>query len=133
MLEISPRKVAHVILRARELAAKVGRWDAPGDSADSDTILEQRGSDATRRELAAFIRALNADEKAALVAVMWIGRDTFDASDLDEAVATAKAEATTPTEQYLLGAPLLSDYLEEGLEKLGIDPSDDEDDLLAHH
>lgn len=133
MLEISPRKVAHIILRSRELGAKVARWDAPGDSVDSDSILEQRGSDETQRELASFIRNLNSDEKAALVATMWIGRDTFDAEDLAEAVATAKAEATTPTEQYLLGVPLLSDYLEAGLEKLGIDPSDDEDDILAHH
>lgn len=126
-MDISPNKVAHVIVRAREIDAKVARWDGPDDEADADTILESRPSDATGRELRAFIRNLNSDEKAALVAVMWIGRETFD--DYDEAFTTAKQEATTPTEKYLLGIPLLSDYLESGLEALGYDSSDIEDEI----
>ncbi len=36
MLEISPRKVARVILRARELGTKVARWDMPGEDADAE-------------------------------------------------------------------------------------------------
>ena len=124
MLQISPRRVAHVIIRAREIDAKVGRWDSVGDSADADTILEMRRGDATEAELRAFIERLNEDEKASLVAVMWIGRDTYDAEELEEAIETAKNEATTPTEDYLLGVPLLPDYLEAGLVKLGIDPQD---------
>ena len=43
-----------------------------------------------------------------------------DVKELAEAIATAKQEATTPTEDYLLGIPLLADYLEDGLAKLGI-------------
>jgi len=129
MLEISPSKIAHIAVRAREIDAKVGRWDSPGDVADSDTILEARASDATEGELREFIESLNDDEKASLVAVMWIGRDTFTADDLEEAMQTAKDEATTPTADYLLGIPLLSDYLESGLEALGFDPNDLEDDL----
>jgi hypothetical protein len=132
MLQISPRRVAHVIVRAREIDAKVGRWDSHGDSADAETILEARRGDATEAELRAFIARLNDDEKASLVAVMWIGRDTFDAEEVDEAIETAKAEATTPTEDYLLGVPLLSDYLEAGLEKLGIDPGDQEEELYTY-
>ena len=124
MLQISPRRVAHVIIRAREIDAKVGRWDSPGDVADADTILEMRRGDATESELRAFIAGLNDDERASLVAVMWIGRDTFEPEELDEAIETARNEATTPTEDYLLGVPLLSDYLEAGLEKLGLDPGD---------
>jgi hypothetical protein len=42
---------------------------------------------------------------------------------------TARNEATTPTEDYLLGVPLLSDYLEAGLEKLGIEPGDLEEEF----
>lgn len=118
-LEISPRKVARVILRARELDTKVGRWDAPGDDADADSILERRPSDGTEAELNQYIADMNRDEQASLVALAWIGRDTFDADDLDEAIATARAERTTPTQDYLIGMPLLSDYLEAGLEALG--------------
>ncbi len=130
MISISPRKIAHVIIRARELGVKVGRWDTVGDSADADTILESRPGDATEAELRSFIRNLNDDEKASLVAVMWIGRDSFSAEDVEEAIQTAKDEATTPTENYLLGVPHLAEHLEDGMEKLGMDPADAEDDVL---
>lgn len=133
MLEISPRKVAHIIVRARELDAKVARWNNADDSAEADSILEARASDMTEHELTAFIQSLNQDEQASLVALLWIGRETFDPEDLEEAIATARDEATTPTEEYVLGEPLLSDYLESGLEKLGIDPTDAEDEIYARH
>lgn len=130
MLQISPRRVAHIIIRAREIEAKVGTWGRAGDGADADSILASRRGDATEAELSAFIGGLNDDEKASLVAVMWIGRETFETEELAEAMQTARDEATTPTEDYLLGVPLLSDYLESGLEKLGIDVSDVEEDFL---
>ena len=41
-----------------------------------------------------------------------------------------KAEATAPTEDYLLGETMLADYLEAGLEALGYDVEDLEDDHL---
>ncbi|PWE29416.1 hypothetical protein DDZ14_17170 [Maritimibacter sp. 55A14] len=129
-LEINPEKIARVIIRARELDVKVARWDRPGDDADADTILENRPSDGTEAELRQYIADLNDDEKASLVAVMWIGRDTYDADELAEAVETAKAEATGPTEDYLLGVPLLSDFLESGLEKLGYSVEEVEEGLL---
>ena len=130
MLQISPRRVAHIIVRAREIDAKVGTWDRSDDAVDADSILESRRGDATEAELRAFIRGLNDDEKASLVALMWIGRETYDAEELEEAIQTARDEATTPTEDYLLGVPLLSDYLESGLEKLGVDVSEVEEDFM---
>lgn len=130
MLQISPEKIAHVIVRARELDAKVGSWDSPGDSRDSDSILESRAGDATEDELRAFIAGLNDDEQASLVAVMWIGRETYGADELEDAIDTARAEATAPTEDYLLGVPLLADYLEDGLDALGISVEDAEDGVL---
>lgn len=129
MLEISPSKIARVIIRARELGAKTGRWDTPRDDADADSILEARASDATEGELRSYIADLNSDEQASLVAVMWIGRDTFTSDDLEEAIETAKVEASAPTEDYLLGVPMLADFLESGLEALGFDA----DDLVEDH
>jgi Protein of unknown function (DUF3775) len=129
MLEISPSKIARIIIRARELDAKTPRWDTPQDDADADSILESRPSDATEDELRSYISDLNSDEQASLVAVMWIGRDTFTADDLEEAIDTAKSEASSPTEDYLLGIPLLSDYLTAGLDALDYDV----DDLIDEH
>ena len=60
---------------------------------------------------------------------MWIGRDTFDPEELAEAIQTAKAERRAPTGDYLMGEPQLADYLEAGMEALGIPPEAAEDDL----
>ena len=104
-IDISPEKVAHIIFQFRE-----------GDAGDE--------------ELHAFIDALNDDEKAHLTAIAWIGRGTYEPEDYDEAVETAYAEATVPTDQYLMGMPHLAENLEAGLEALGIDVTGEEEDLL---
>ena len=90
MLEISPAKVAHIIIKAREYDAKVGAWDdniATGDSEEEpQSILEDFSTDAARAELAEFIAGLNEDEQANLVALTWVGRGTYSAEQFDEAV-----------------------------------------------
>ncbi|BBU53984.1 MULTISPECIES: DUF3775 domain-containing protein [Mameliella] len=105
MQNISPRKVAAVIVMARELSRAEG-------------------------ELRGLIDRMDEEEQAALVAVMWIGRGAFDAEDWDEAYGTAVAEATTPTADYLIGTPHLADNLEAGLEAFGYDATGEEDDLM---
>ncbi len=130
MLEIAPEKVGHIIVRAREIDAKVGAWDSAGDEADAETILEHRSGDATESELKAFIADLNVDERVSLVALMWIGRGTYEPEELPQAKATAIAESVNPTEDYLLGEPMLADYLEDGLDKLGISVEDAEEGIL---
>jgi hypothetical protein len=131
-LDISAEKVAWVIVRAREFESKVASFDE-GDQETSDeqlgSILENRANDPTMRELVSFIRGLNEDEQANLVAIAWIGRGTYGPEDWDEALATARAEANTPTSRYLLGMPLLADYLEDGLDALGISPKELEEEL----
>ncbi|MDK3074250.1 DUF3775 domain-containing protein [Sedimentitalea sp. JM2-8] len=106
MLEISPHKVAQVILMGRELGRAEG-------------------------ELRAFVDRMSEDEQAELVAIMWIGRESFDADDLAEAIATAKAEATTPCADYMIGTPHMSDHLENGLDALGISATDAEDGVMS--
>src|SRR5689334_10672560 len=105
MLEIAPEKVAHVIIKAREYDSKVATWDdsaQTGDAVDDPaSILEDYADDTTRAELAGFIDTLNEDEQVHLVALTWIGRGTFAADELDEAVETARNERTTATSRYL--------------------------------
>ena len=119
MLQISPEKIAHIIIRAREYDSGVNPWAHSGGR-------PQRG---VQSELRGFIANLNEDEQASLVAVMWIGRESFEPEELEEAVETARVERTTPTEDYLMGEPRLADLLEAGLDALGISPEDAEDDL----
>ena len=130
MLEIAPDKVGEVIVLARVLDAKVGNWDSPGDEDEGNTVLEMRRSDPTEQQLREFIEDMNEDEQASLVTIAWIGRGTFDAEDLEEAIQTARDEAVQSTTDYLLGMPLLPDYLEDGLDRLGISVEDSEEGLL---
>lgn len=130
MLDISLDKVAHVIVRARECDAKVGAWEDGTADNDADSILEDFADDATRQELEAFINNLNEDEQASLVALAWVGRESFAPDEFAEALDTAKAEHMRRTAAYLLGLPLLADYLEEGLERLGHSVEDVEEDIL---
>lgn len=131
MLDISLDKVAHVIIRAREYDAKVGAWqDGGDDDHDADSILEGLSEDATREELVEFIDNLNEDEQATLVALAWIGRGSFAPDEFLDALETAKAERINSTAEYLIGMPLLADYLEEALDKLGYSIEDVEEDLL---
>lgn len=105
MLTTSVQKVANIILMARELGRAEG-------------------------ELRAFIDRMTEEEQADMVALMWIGRGSFEPEEWDEARDTAVAEATTPTADYLIGTPHLSDHLENGLEALGLSASDEEDELI---
>jgi Protein of unknown function (DUF3775) len=104
MIEIASDKVVQVIFLSRE-----------GNTGDT--------------ELAAFIGSLN-DEKAHLTAIAWVGRGAFDAADYDTAVDTALAEATVPTENYLMGMPHLAENLEAGLDAMGVDVAGAEEDFL---
>jgi hypothetical protein len=61
------------------------------------------------------IRGLNDEERFRLVALAWLGRGTYGLDEWKEAVATAKSEHGRRTAEYLLGLPLLGDYLEDGL------------------
>jgi hypothetical protein len=130
-LDISPTKVGFIIIKAREFDAKVAAWDDSGTSEhDAESILENFTEDSTRTELKTFIADLNEDEQASLVALTWIGRGSYTAEELDEALATARAERVNPTEDYLMGIPMLADYLSEGLDRLGYSVEDAEDDAL---
>jgi len=135
MIGISPQKVVHIILKAREYDAKVASWeDGAGDLGHEDepeAILEDMSNDGTRKELEEFISSLNVDEQESLVALTWIGRGTYSPRNFDKALATARREHVNETREYLLGTPLLAEYLEEGLSQMGYDVEQLEAELLS--
>lgn len=129
MLGISTDKLGYIIHKAREWDVKTEPWEDPNphgvNEYDANAILEDISEDATRAELAEFIRGLNEDEQARLVALVWIGRGTYAPEEFAEAIRMAKAENVNPAEDYLLGIPLLPDFLEEGLDRMGVSLEDD--------
>lgn len=121
MLQISPEKVCFLVVKAREFDVKVevvlpDSGSNPTDNGMSD-VLEDFADDPVVEEMTAFINALNETEQTDLVALAWLGRGSHD--DWDSAHADAKDAHNDRTASYLLGIPLLGDYLEEGLSLMG--------------
>ena len=125
MLTIDPDKVCGIIVKARVFDAGL---DATGDDPGSDLAhgevehLEAHGEqtdqdeeDNTEDELAAMISTLNEDEQIELVALAWLGRGSYTVEEWADAVSEATRAHNDRTAQYLMGIPLLADYLEEGL------------------
>ena len=121
MFPIPLEKLKFIAELAREVDAKVAPWGAAGDDEGATAILADNAGDATSTKLGSFIEDMNDDEQASLVALVWIGRGTFEPDEFDTAVETAIEEKVNPTSVYLMGIPLLADYIEDGAEKLGLD------------
>ena len=107
MLEISPEKVCYLVVKARAF------------DEDLPNVDEDDPTDPTLQELVGFINALTIAERVDLVALTWLGRGTFGKDEWESAVDEARAAHNEHTARYLLGIPLLGDYLEEGLSELG--------------
>jgi len=122
-LTISTEKVCFIIVKAREFDVKDAVTEPdPGSNATDDhevAVLEDHADDPVQQELTAFINALTEDEQIDLVALTWLGRDDHEASDWAEVRDEASREHNRRTARYLLGMPLLADFLEEGLSMLG--------------
>jgi hypothetical protein len=134
MLQITADKVAHVILRAREVDSKADPWDdhigTGSDGQGAAAISGDLQGDATWQELRSFLECLNVDEQASLIALAWIGRGTYAAEELHEAISTAKSEHGANAIEYLFSLPLLPDYLEDALDQLGYSVEDTEAYIL---
>jgi hypothetical protein len=122
MPEINPQKVCFIAAKARELLSEDegSRPDASNASDDGErSILTDSAYAPVKAEFVQYVDDLDEDETAALVAMLWIGRGDFDAKDWEDAVAQARERRETSTTTYLLGEPLLPDYLEEALAAFG--------------
>lgn len=121
--DIAIEKVSRLIDYAHAVDVKVDVVE-PGygsNAADDDMreVLEAYADDPSFEEAREFIEGLNVDEQVALVALTWLGRGTFSVDEWDEAVEEARRAHNDHTSTYLLGIPLLGDYLDEGLNALG--------------
>jgi hypothetical protein len=122
-LVLSPDKACFVIVKAKELDVKDAPSDEDSGSNAADDmmvdVLEDHGDDPVLEELTGFIGAMSEDEQIDLVALAWLGRGDYTAADWPEVRAEAAGAHNRRTARYLLGMPLLGDYLEEGLSLLG--------------
>lgn len=115
--------LAYIVLKARafdEMTPNDNPDDA-SDAADDRSVraLEDDGDNPVGRELRVAITELNTDAQTSLVALMWMGRGDF--ASWKQAYRAARERAEGPAWRYLMGEPLLGDYLEEGAAQIGVD------------
>jgi hypothetical protein len=133
-LTVSSESVCFIIVKAREFDAQdvVTDPDSGSNAADDNmaSVLEAHPDDLTQKELVAFINALSEEEQADLVALLWLGRGDGTLEEWNDLRDEAQRQHNNRTATYLLGEPLLSDHLEEGLSQFGFSCEDFEIDRL---
>jgi hypothetical protein len=134
MQNLSPEKVCYIIIKAREFEVKVDPVipDPGGNPSDDGgrDVLSSYAGDPTYTEVHDFIKGLNRDEQNELVAMAWLGRGDFIKSEWNDIVAQASDAHNATTAEYLLGMPLLPDYLEESLDQFEMSCEEFEVDRL---
>jgi hypothetical protein len=135
-LRISLDAVSFVILKARELEEQgIGDDDDHGSDPIDRSLREALAAeteDSTHDEVETFIDGLNEDEQVDLVALTWMGRGDYTVDQWSEARRAARSRRTGVTSRYLLGIPVLADYLEEGLAAFGLSSSAIDDQQNGH-
>lgn len=132
---IDRETLAYIVLKAKAFDALL-EADDPSDGSDSVDdrfvdALEDERDNPVQRELRSAIASLDVDAKATLVALTWLGRGDYDAGEWREALTTARERAENSTARYLMGVPLLGDYIEDGADKLGINLIAEQEDGLG--
>jgi hypothetical protein len=117
--------ICRLILRSKELEAQVPAADPDQDPEDVDdlddegdqalSVLEDELNDGVEEEVQATLDDLADDQLAELVALAWVGRGTYDASEWDDAFAEANDLEGDDKIDELMDMPLLAGHLEAGL------------------
>jgi hypothetical protein len=122
-LSIATDKVCFIIAKAEEFDAKdVVTEPDPGSNPTDDReigVLEDLKDDPVVAELVGLIGAMSQDEQIDLVSLAWLGRGDGTLAEWSDLRAEAARAHNRRTAQYLLGMPLVANYLAEGLAAFG--------------
>jgi hypothetical protein len=118
--------LCRLILRAREMEAQVPAQDPDEDPDNVDdfddeeedqalSVLEDELNSGVEEELRVTLDDLADDQLAETLALAWVGRGTYDASEWDDAFAEAGENDPESAIDELMDMPLLASHLEAGL------------------
>ena len=123
-LSIAEDKLCFIVEKAREFDVKDEVTDPDDASNPTDdamiAVLEDHKDDPVVQEITAVIRSMSVDEQIDLVTLAWLGRGDGSLDDWNDLRAEAARAHNNRTASYLLGMPLLPDYLEEGMAQFGL-------------
>jgi uncharacterized protein DUF3775 len=124
-LTVAAETVAFLIEKTREFDVKEGATDPDsGSNATDDNmvdVLGDNGHDPVAQEITSLVSGLSEDEQIDLIALMRLGRGDAEIEEWDRLWQEIRDTRERPTARILLGEPLVSDYLAEGLSAFGID------------
>ena len=126
-LDLNPEIVQFVIDKVHEFHSREDVTFPDEDEVDAlnEDWAEQFSTDFAGdpyyQELTTTIEDLEPDQQMTLVALMWVGRGDYLLEEWDEALSFAEETWTNHTASYLVGTPLLADYLAEGLQQFETD------------
>lgn len=119
-LDLNRDTVEFIIDKAHEFHAKEAVTIPEEPLSPSDDwarqVLADHADDPTFQEVQATVEDLDPYQRVMLVALMWVGRGDYGIDEWDDALRAASDGANERTADYLLGTPLVADYLSEGLE-----------------
>src|SRR3546814_3813698 len=124
-----PDTLCRLIRRAREIEAQVPATDPDEDADNVDDLdddesgealsaLEDELNTGVEEEIRATLDDLADDQLAEALALAWVGRGTYDASEWDDAFQEAADSVEEDSEgaiDELMDMPLVAAHLESGL------------------
>ena len=119
-LSVSLETICRIIVRARELEAQVPEVadeqdEEPLDADDAFAVMDDDTNTAVEEEIVTILDDLADDQIIEVLALAWVGRGTYDASEWDDALDAAKdSDSEAPVDQ-LMEMPMLAGYLDAGL------------------
>ncbi|MGB8814901.1 MAG: DUF3775 domain-containing protein [Paracoccaceae bacterium] len=121
-LPFDTAEIDALVLRLNAVMAKEGN-DIPelGGNASDDAVpeaLQETEGDLSRDEITQEIESMNDEQQDALVTLFWIGRGDVEPEAWVQTMHLARQRHTGLVSRYLLGKPMVSSYLADGLEKL---------------
>ena len=121
-LELNPEIVRFIIDKVREFHSREDVTFPEENEAEAinEDLAQQVATDFAGdpyyQELSTTIDDLEPDQQMTLVALMWVGRGDYSLGEWEEALEYAEEAWTEHTAEYLVGTPLLADYLAEALQ-----------------
>ena len=119
---LDPQKVCFLIVKIRAFDVQVEPDIGGGSNASDDdfsSVYENRAEPSVVNEAEGVIDAMNVDEQRELIALSLVGRGEYAKEDWASAMKAASSHPEPTTSAYLLGDPLVSDALQDGLSAYG--------------
>jgi hypothetical protein len=121
-IELNRETVQFLIDKAREFHTRDDvTFDEEPEIDDDDwsqQVSTSFASDPYYQEIKTTVEDLEPDQQMTLVALMWVGRGDFSMDEWDDALKEAEENWNENTADYLIGTPMLSDYLAEAIDQL---------------